>query len=62
MGVLYQCANQLGETALTLAASNGHHKCVSILVAHVADVDMDLEVTKCMFDAVFVCTVHLKHS
>ena len=31
-------------TALILAAFNGHHECVSILVANGADVDMAFEV------------------
>ena len=36
---------QNGDTALMLAASEGHHECVSILVANGADVNMATEVT-----------------
>ena len=34
------CDEQGGETALMGAAHNGHHECLSILVANGADVNM----------------------
>ena len=34
------CDEQGGETALMAAAHNGHHECISILVANGADVNM----------------------
>ena len=37
---LYNCDEQGGETALMAAAENGHHACISILVANGADVNM----------------------
>ncbi len=36
------CIHQNGLTALILAAQEGHHECLSILLAHGADVNKDI--------------------
>jgi ankyrin repeat protein len=45
-GLMYHCNEQGGMTALMMAARNGHHGCISMLIANGADVNVAMKVNK----------------